>query len=184
VRLSFSGAGQSGRRPPRCKRRPITTQSKVKEENDMNQQSGWVWINSAGGDPDWVLDIAGKNPGDGIMLNGQVEQDSQYWDIFTAQGDPGYFHIGNKLTQLVISVPAIRGDEARVFLSGLGPWDTQKWRFEPGIHGNYVINKFSGLVLDVEHANYAQGTSIIQYLRNGGLNQQWGTMSPSELPNC
>jgi hypothetical protein len=160
----------------------IITQSNLGKENVMHQQSGWqiIWPDSGYGEQ-YVLDVAGGStqPGAGIVLYGQSNsRESQLWNIYPAKDDPGYFYIGNKKSQLVLTVTAeIPGNGAQVFQTGLDNSDAQKWRFAPAgdPHSlfDYVFNKFSGLVLDLEENRIADGTPILQYIQNGGRNQYW-----------
>ena len=41
------------------------------------------------------------------------------------------------------------------------------------LSGYYIVNAYSGKVLDDPNFSTSDGTPIIQYQLNGGLNQQW-----------
>jgi hypothetical protein len=125
------------------------------------------------GGPEFVLDVAGAStePGAGIIIDQFNGGDNQWWSI-TAVAD-GFFWIVNKKSRCFLSAPG--SSEGQVFQSQTNAEDTQLWRFMPTGDGatNYVVNKHSGLVLDVERAEFTNGTAVIQFPRNNGVNQQW-----------
>ncbi|WP_027379525.1 DUF3472 domain-containing protein [Chryseobacterium daeguense] len=50
---------------------------------------------------------------------------------------------------------------------------TQQWRFEKTGSNYIIINRASGLAIDVPGSNINNGTTLIQYQKHGKTNQQW-----------
>ena len=49
----------------------------------------------------------------------------------------------------------------------------QQWKLEKTGNNYIIINRASGLAIDVPGSNTANGTTLIQYSKHGGNNQQW-----------
>lgn len=50
---------------------------------------------------------------------------------------------------------------------------SQQWKFEKTGDNYIIVNRASGLVIDVPASNINNGTTLIQYQKHGGKNQQW-----------
>jgi len=124
---------------------------------------------------DVVLDVPGGSTvsGTGIIVYTWNGGDNQLWAIQPAPNNPGFSVFRNKKSQLLLTVPPVAGGQV-IQVADNGQ-DTQLWRFVPTGDGlsNYVINKHSGLVLDVKGVNAWDGTPVIHYKQNNGANQQW-----------
>lgn len=128
-----------------------------------------------------VIDLPGgtKKPGAGIILYAQTNGVNQHWELRDTgeQNNNGvhYYNIISHASGLALTVTAQRGAGvgAQVFQAGLGPWDTQKWAIGSG--DTFIVNKFSGLVLDIQGDNLSLGTPIITYTQNpvNNANQRW-----------
>ncbi|SHL10363.1 DUF3472 domain-containing protein [Chryseobacterium polytrichastri] len=49
----------------------------------------------------------------------------------------------------------------------------QQWKLEKTGNNYIIINRASGLAIDVPASNVTNGTSLVQYSKHGGNNQQW-----------
>ncbi|WP_449398312.1 RICIN domain-containing protein [Chryseobacterium wanjuense] len=49
----------------------------------------------------------------------------------------------------------------------------QQWKLEKTGNNYIIINRASGLAIDVPGSNITSGTNLIQYPKHGGINQQW-----------
>lgn len=49
----------------------------------------------------------------------------------------------------------------------------QQWKLEKTGNNYMIINRASGLAIDVPASNITNGTSLVQYSKHGGNNQQW-----------
>lgn len=136
-----------------------------------------------------VLTIEGGNP---VRTNVYQWQDggmaNQTWDVYpvdsTKMGDFSYVAIRNANTssiQLYLDAQAWNMDNG----ANVSVWsDTdaadclenawQRWHLRYVKDGYYnIINHNSGLFLDVNNGNTANGTNVMQWEGNGGDNQLW-----------
>jgi hypothetical protein len=125
-----------------------------------------------------VLDVPGgsTDPFAPIIIYQANGGDNQLWNIKPVDWAEGFFWIGNKKSQLVLTVPDTPGGQ--VFQEGINGQDTQLWRFVRDnnvavVPVSFVVNKHSGLVLDVRGGGIGDGTPVIHYQQNGGSNQLW-----------
>jgi len=127
--------------------------------------------------PGRVLDVPGGNtaPFTPIIIYQPNGGDNQLWNFEPVLDDPGFFWIGNKKSQLLLTAPTNPGGQ--VFQLGNNASDLQMWQFVPANdvlrRANYIVNKHTGLVLDIKGDTIENGTPVIQYQLNHGKNQQW-----------
>jgi hypothetical protein len=131
----------------------------------------------------WVIDLPGgsQTPGAQIILytqNNGVNQHRQLHDTGEHTNVGRYYYIISKASGQALTETATPGARvgARVFQEGLGHLDSQKWQINTTTPGDtFIVNKFSGLVLDIQGNNFQAGTPIITYPENPGgtVNQRW-----------
>jgi hypothetical protein len=137
----------------------------------------------------WVIDLPGgsQKPGAEIILYLLKNGVNQFWELRdTGEQSNGvhYYNIISNASGQALTVTATPGAGvgARVFQAGLGNFDTQKWAIGPGLANTFIVNKFSGLVLDIQGGNLSLGTPIITFTRNSSTNdgnQRWDVFEVS-----
>lgn len=130
----------------------------------------------------WVIDLPGgsQTPGAEIILYVQNNGVNQHWELQDSGQHTNvgrYYYIISRASGQALTVTGTPGAGvgARVFQAGLGHWDTQKWQINSTPADTFIVNKFSGLALDIQGNNFQNGTPIITYPKNPGgtVNQRW-----------
>jgi hypothetical protein len=92
-------------------------------------------------------------------------------DVFIKDTDPNHTFVFD-----VPNASTAPGTGIQLFHFFGAGGDNQKWTFKPTGDNDgsfYIVNKHSGLVLDVPDSNTDDGVQLIQFGQNGGDNQKW-----------
>lgn len=94
---------------------------------------------------------------------------NQAWR-FVSQGG-GYYTIQNGASGLFLTSGGWNG--APVSQQAASSSDTQLWQLKPAGSNWHVVNKATGLAIDDPSFSTTQGTGLIVWGENGGVNQTW-----------
>jgi hypothetical protein len=109
-----------------------------------------------------------------VVANG-VASNATRFSVGSASITPGVYTIKNLTSSLFLDAP--NNSQGTGIDQAGGGGTNQQWNIQPSGHYYTLTNVSSGLVPDDPAGSTTQGTQMVQWSANGGLNQLWSFQS-------